>query len=117
MSAVVWGLSIHTWGGRPHDSQCRVVIEPDGAASAEIGSQDIGTGTQTVIAMVLAETLGLPVSRVNVKMGDSSLPPSGASGGSTTVGARFLVHAAGSGERSGKTEGEGRRRLGRLIRG
>ena len=80
------GLSIHTWGGRPHDSQCRVVIEPDGAASAEIGSQDIGTGTLTVIAMVLAETLGLSVSRVNVKMGDSSLPPSGASGGSTTVG-------------------------------
>lgn len=80
------GLSIHTWGGRPHDSQCRVVIEPDGAVSAEIGSQDIGTGTRTVIAMVLAETLGLPVSRVNVKMGDSSLPPSGPSGGSTTVG-------------------------------
>jgi xanthine dehydrogenase YagR molybdenum-binding subunit len=80
------GLSIHTWGGRPHDSECRVVIEPDGAVSAEIGSQDIGTGTRTVIAMVLAETFGLPVSRVNVKMGDSSYPPSGPSGGSTTVG-------------------------------
>jgi xanthine dehydrogenase YagR molybdenum-binding subunit len=80
------GLSIHTWGGRPHASECRVVIEPDGAVSAEIGSQDIGTGTRTVIAMVLAETFGLPVSRVNVKMGDSSYPPSGPSGGSTTVG-------------------------------
>ncbi len=80
------GLSIHTWGGRPHDSECRVVIEPDGAVSAEIGSQDIGTGTRTVISMVLAETFGLPVSRVNVKMGDSSYPPSGPSGGSTTVG-------------------------------
>ncbi len=80
------GVSIHTWGGRPHDSECRVIIEPDGAVSAEIGSQDLGSGTRTVIAMVLAETVGLPVSRVNVKMGDSKYPPSGASGGSTTVG-------------------------------
>ena len=80
------GLSIHTWGGRPHDSECRVVIEPDGAVSAELGSQDLGTGTRTVIAMVLAESVGLPVSRVNVKIGDSKYPPSGASGGSTTVG-------------------------------
>lgn len=80
------GVSIHTWGGRPHDSECRVIIEPDGAVSCEIGSQDLGSGTRTVIAMVLAETVGLPVSRVNVKMGDSKYPPSGASGGSTTVG-------------------------------
>ena len=80
------GLSIHTWGGRPHDSECRVIIEPDGAVTAELGSQDLGTGTRTVIAMVLAETVGLPVSQVNVKMGDSAYPPSGASGGSTTVG-------------------------------
>ena len=80
------GVSIHTWGGRPHDSECRVVIEPDGAVSAELGSQDLGSGTRTVIAMVLAESVGLPVSRVNVKIGDSKYPPSGASGGSTTVG-------------------------------
>jgi len=80
------GVSIHTWGGRPHDSECRVIIEPDGAVSAELGSQDLGSGTRTVIAMVLAESVGLPVSRVNVKIGDSKYPPSGASGGSTTVG-------------------------------
>jgi xanthine dehydrogenase YagR molybdenum-binding subunit len=80
------GLSIHTWGGRPHDSDCRVMIEPDGSVKAELASQDIGSGTRTVIAMVLAETMGLPVSRVGVNLGDSKYPPSGASGGSTTVG-------------------------------
>jgi len=80
------GVSIHTWGGRPHDSECRVTIEPDGKVTAELGSQDIGSGTRTVIAMVLAESVGLPVSQVNVKIGDSGYPPSGASGGSTTVG-------------------------------
>jgi xanthine dehydrogenase YagR molybdenum-binding subunit len=53
---------------------------------AELGSQDLGTGTKTVIGMVAAETMGLPLSAVNVKIGDSNYPPSGPSGGSTTVG-------------------------------
>ena len=77
---------MHTWGGRPHDSQCRVTIEPDGTATAELGSQDLGSGTRTVIAIVLAETVGLGVNQVKVNIGDSKYPPSGASGGSTTVG-------------------------------
>ncbi len=80
------GLSIHTWGGRPHDSDCRVAINPDGSVQTTLGSQDLGTGTRTVIAIVTAETLGLPLGGVQVLIGDSNYPPSGASGGSTTVG-------------------------------
>ena len=51
-----------------------------------LASQDLGTGTRTVIAIVAAETLGLPLEAVRVNIGDSRYPPSGASGGSTTVG-------------------------------
>jgi xanthine dehydrogenase YagR molybdenum-binding subunit len=80
------GLSMHTWGGRPHDSQCRVTIEPDGKVAATLGSQDLGPGSRTVIGIVLAETMGLPLSQVTVNIGDSRYPPSGASGGSTTTG-------------------------------
>jgi xanthine dehydrogenase YagR molybdenum-binding subunit len=80
------GLSIHTWAGRPHDSQCRVTIEPDGKVAATLGSQDLGPGSRTVIGIVLAETMGLPLSQVTVNIGDSRYPPSGASGGSTTTG-------------------------------
>jgi len=80
------GLSIHTWGGRPHDSDCRCIINPDGSVQVQLGSQDLGSGTRTVIAIVAAETLGLPLSGVQVQIGDSNYPPSGASGGSTTVG-------------------------------
>jgi len=80
------GLSMHTWGGRAHDSQCRVKIHPDGKAVAELGSQDLGTGTRTVIGIVLAETMSVPLEDVVVNIGDSNLPPSGPSGGSTTVG-------------------------------
>ncbi|HXE86905.1 MAG TPA: xanthine dehydrogenase family protein, partial [Hyphomicrobiaceae bacterium] len=80
------GLSLHTWGGRGHRSNCEVTVHPDGMAEAKIASQDIGTGTRTVIAIVLAETLGVPLDSVKVSLGDSRYPASGGSGGSTTVG-------------------------------
>ena len=80
------GVSIHTWGGRGHDSNCNCVIQPDGSLSASLGSQDLGTGTRTVIGIVTAETMGLPLEAVKVNIGDSKYPADGASGGSTTVG-------------------------------
>jgi xanthine dehydrogenase YagR molybdenum-binding subunit len=80
------GLAVHTWGGGGHNSKCRTNIHPDGTVEVELCSQDLGTGTRTVITMVAAETLGLPLGAITLKIGDNSLPPSGASGGSTTVG-------------------------------
>ena len=81
------GLAFHTWGGRGHDSTVRLVIDPDGSVSLSVGTQDIGTGTTTVIAMVAAETFGLPVNTIKVNVGRSpDYPRSGPSGGSTTVG-------------------------------
>ncbi|HZS51730.1 MAG TPA: xanthine dehydrogenase family protein molybdopterin-binding subunit [Bryobacterales bacterium] len=80
------GVSIHTWGGRPHDSDCRATINPDGSCNVALGSQDLGVGCRTVIGIVAAETFGLPLSAVEVLIGDSNYPPSGASGGSTTTG-------------------------------
>jgi xanthine dehydrogenase YagR molybdenum-binding subunit len=80
------GLALHTWGGRPHDSDCRLTINPDSSVSVEMGSQDLGTGTRTVIAIVAADTLGLPLDAIKVNIGDNKYPRSGSSGGSTTVG-------------------------------
>lgn len=80
------GLSLHTWGGAGHPSNCTVAIHPDSSVEVALASQDLGTGTRTVINIVAAETLGLPLEAVKVNIGDSRNPPSGASGGSTTVG-------------------------------
>lgn len=80
------GLSLHTWGGGAHNSSCQLKIHPDGGVETFLGSQDLGTGTRTVIALTIAETLGLPIDAVKVNIGDSNLPASGPSGGSTTVG-------------------------------
>ena len=80
------GLSIHTWGGGGHQSNANCTIHPDGSVEVSIGSQDLGTGTRTIIGLVAGETFGLPISAITVNIGDSHYPPSGASGGSTTVG-------------------------------
>ncbi len=80
------GMSMHTWGGRGHASECDVTINPDGSVEAKIATQDLGVGTRTCIGQVVAETLGLPYGSVKVLIGKSEYPPSGASGGSTTIG-------------------------------
>lgn len=80
------GMAIHTWGGGAHNSTCLLKIHPDGGVETSLGSQDLGTGTRTIIAMVVAETFGLPVEAIKVNIGSSKLPVSGPSGGSTTVG-------------------------------
>lgn len=80
------GLSIHTWGGSGHASECELTIHPDGSVEIKMGTQDLGVGTRTVLAIVAADTLGLPVEAIKVHIGDNRYPVSGGSGGSTTVG-------------------------------
>ena len=80
------GLSFHTWGGRGHSSDCDLTIHPDGSVDLKMGSQDLGTGTRTCILMVAADTLGIPLETINLQIGDTQYPPSGGSGGSTTIG-------------------------------
>jgi xanthine dehydrogenase YagR molybdenum-binding subunit len=80
------GMALHTWGGAAHNGKCVVKVNQDGTVESTSGTQDIGTGTKTVIAIVLAETFGIPLEMVKVNIGSSQYPVSGPSGGSTTVG-------------------------------
>ena len=80
------GMALHTWGGRAHAATCLLKIHRDGTVESFAGSQDIGTGTRTAIAITLADTFGLPIDAVKVHIGTSKYPKSGPSGGSTTVG-------------------------------
>lgn len=80
------GVSMHTWGGRGHNSDCDFAINPDGSVEIKLGSQDLGTGTRTCIMVVAADTLGIPLDQIKLFIGDSTYPVSGGSGGSTTIG-------------------------------
>jgi xanthine dehydrogenase YagR molybdenum-binding subunit len=66
-------------------AEARVTLNRDGSALVETGSHDLGTGTYTVLQQVAADTLGLPVERVTVRIGDTRLPRSHASIGSATM--------------------------------
>ena len=79
------GVSAHRWGGGGRGTKAHIDITSDGSVVVKCGTQDIGTGTRTIVAMVAAETLGLPVSAIRPEIGDTIYPQSGASGGSTTA--------------------------------
>lgn len=66
-------------------SSARVVIRQDGTAIAQSSTHDLGTGAYTVLTQVAADTLGLPLERVRVEIGDTNLPKAFVSGGSTTT--------------------------------
>ncbi|QNA82778.1 xanthine dehydrogenase family protein molybdopterin-binding subunit [Sphingomonas sp. So64.6b] len=64
------------------DSEARVTLGVDGRATVETDMTDIGTGTYTILSQIAGESLGLPVHCVDVKLGDTDLPPGSGSGGS-----------------------------------
>jgi xanthine dehydrogenase YagR molybdenum-binding subunit len=86
------GMAIHTWGGRAGNAAARIVVNPDGTVETFAGTQDLGTGTRTVINQVVAESFGIPLNLVKVNIGSSKYPFSGPSGGSTTVGGVSGAH-------------------------
>ena len=77
------GASIWFTGGRGTKAQMDILS--DGTVEVRCGTQDIGTGTKTLVAAVAAEELGLPIQAINARIGDSDFPYSGGSGGSTTA--------------------------------
>ncbi len=80
------GCAGNTWGGagsRATRANCQIL--PDGSVLARIGTQDIGTGTRTLVAIVAAETMGLPLTGVKAEIGDTNYPFAPGSGGSVTV--------------------------------
>lgn len=64
------------------EAKARVTLSPDGRACVETDMTDIGTGTYAVLSQVAGEMLGLPVDRVETRLGDTDLPPGSGSGGS-----------------------------------
>ena len=79
MASALW----YNTGGTGATVQVR--ISRDGSVEVLNGAQDIGTGTRTLIGIVAAEELGLPLSAITVRLGRTEWPEGPASGGSTTT--------------------------------
>lgn len=80
------GCGLATWGGGGGpECQVDVFIRPDGAVAVQVGTQDLGTGTRTYTAAIVAEEFGLNVADVETRIGHSSYGRANSSGGSTTT--------------------------------
>jgi xanthine dehydrogenase YagR molybdenum-binding subunit len=79
------GMATATYPNNRRAASARVRLGADGVAIVQCGTQDIGTGTYTVMAQVAADELRLPLSRVRFELGDTRYPKAPVSGGSSTV--------------------------------
>ncbi|WP_116137574.1 xanthine dehydrogenase family protein molybdopterin-binding subunit [Trinickia diaoshuihuensis] len=79
------GMATATYPARRSEASAFARILPDGNAVVASGTQDLGTGTYTVMTQVAADALGFPLDRVSFALGDSSLPNAPVSGGSQSV--------------------------------
>jgi len=77
-----WGVAACSWGAGRFSAEATVDLNNDGTARVSCGTQDIGTGTYTILAQVLSEKTGIPLDKIEVVLGDSALPEGPISGGS-----------------------------------
>ena len=80
------GMSSAARGNILHEAKARVILHSDATVSVETDMTDIGTGTYTILAQIAGEMLGLPLDRIEVKLGDTDFPPAAGSGGSWGAG-------------------------------
>jgi xanthine dehydrogenase YagR molybdenum-binding subunit len=83
---VGWGMAGCAWIAGRFPAEANVQLRDDGTARVASGTQDIGTGTYTILAQLVADKAGLPLNKVEVVLGDTSLPPGPISGGSLVTG-------------------------------
>ena len=79
MASQIWG------GGGGPPAYATVHVDPDGSVVLTAGTQDIGTGTRTVLAQICADELGVELDDVRVQIGDSAGPFGPMSAGSMTL--------------------------------
>lgn len=68
------------------NSSIEVRVIDDGSVEVRGSVQDIGTGTKTILAQVVAEELGLKTEDITVRIGDTLFPDGPGSGGSVVTG-------------------------------
>jgi xanthine dehydrogenase YagR molybdenum-binding subunit len=90
-----WGMAACAWIAERFPAEVTVELRDDGTARVACGTQDIGTGTYTMLAQIASERLGLPVEKIEVVLGDTTLPPGPLNGGSmataSVIPATFLA--------------------------
>jgi xanthine dehydrogenase YagR molybdenum-binding subunit len=79
------GMATAVYPTRRSPSSAFARLNADGTFLVAAGTQDLGTGTYTIMTQVASQTLGVPPHRVKFVLGDSRLPKTPVSGGSQTA--------------------------------
>ncbi len=78
-----YGCASAVYGANIGAANVRITFDPRGSAKVAIAAHEIGTGTETIIAGIVADRLNLPIERIAVDLGSSDLPAAGLSAGSS----------------------------------
>jgi xanthine dehydrogenase YagR molybdenum-binding subunit len=89
-----WGVACASWGAGRADCDASVALNRDGTARVSCATQDIGTGTYTIFAQGVSDQTGIPISKIEVVLGDTTLPPGPISGGSAVTASVLPAIAA-----------------------
>ncbi|AMR28296.1 aldehyde oxidase [Hymenobacter psoromatis] len=82
---VGWGVGTGIWDAQQKPTKAKASLAANGHLTVSSGSNDIGTGTYTVMTQLAAQTMGLPIEDVTFVLGDTTLPQSPIQGGSWTA--------------------------------
>src|SRR5438128_10359957 len=81
-----WGTAGCAWIATRIGAEANVQLRDDGTVRVACGTQDIGTGTYTILAQLAAHKTGVPLDKIEVALGDTSLPEGPLEGGSWLTG-------------------------------
>src|ERR1700726_3211217 len=81
-----WGMAGCAWVAARFPAAANIQLRDDGTVRVASGTQDIGTGTYTILAQLAAEKTGVALDKVEVVLGDTTLPEGPISGGSMVTG-------------------------------
>lgn len=80
-----WGMAAATRGAPQAACDARVELRPDGTFFVGVSTADMGPGTYTSMTQVAADTLGVPMERIDFQLGHTDLPIAPSHGGSWTM--------------------------------
>jgi xanthine dehydrogenase YagR molybdenum-binding subunit len=77
-----WGMAGAAWIAGTFAAEANLQLLDDGTVRVACATQDIGTGTYTILAQLASQKTGVPLDKIDVELGDSALPDGPISGGS-----------------------------------
>jgi xanthine dehydrogenase YagR molybdenum-binding subunit len=90
-----WGMAGCSWIAGRFPAEAHIQLRDDGTVRVACATQDIGTGTYTILAQLASEKTGVLLDKIEVALGDTSLPAGPISGGSMVTGSMVpAVYAA-----------------------